>query len=256
MGALVGGIYAVGKIEEFKKWMCSLDKARVFNLVDFTFSSRGLIKGDKVLNTIKEFVPDMDIKDMKIPYAAVATDILRKKEVVFKEGSIFEAIRASISIPTVLTPVKTKDGLLVDGGVVNNIPINRVKRNEDDLSVVVDVNADIPFEKPNKAQKDTNEKQSVYQEKLMSFTQHLHKINPLNQEDRMGYFNLITNTISLMIHHRDKVLLEQNPPDLLIRISHESCSTYDFYKAQEMVEIGRYAAKQAISKRMETEAQG
>lgn len=246
MGALVGGVYALGKMQEFKNWLCSLDKIKVFNLVDFSFSSQGLIKGDRVLNTIKEFVPDKNIEDLPIPYAAVAADILHKKEVVFTEGRIFEAIRASISIPTVFTPVKTDTALLVDGGVINNIPINHVKRNPGDLLVVVNVNADIPAQKPTVSKKENKEKQSVYQEKIQGFYQYFHKINPSNEDDeKLGYFNLITKTISMKTHRIDQIMLEQHSPDLLINLSHESCGMYDFYRAEELVEMGRVAARTA-----------
>lgn len=243
MGALVGGTFTLGKMEEFKTWLYSLDKIKVFNLVDFSFSSQGLIKGDKVLNTIKEFIPDKNIEDLPIPYAAVATDIINKKEVVFAEGSIFKAIRASISIPTVFTPVKTVDALLVDGGVINNIPINHVKRSQGDSLVVVNVNADIPVQKPIISKKESKAKQSVYLEKMQGFYQQFQKINPLNHEEKLGYFDLITKTIGLMTHHNDEMMLAQHSPDLLINISHESCGTYDFYRAEELVEIGRHAAK-------------
>ncbi len=117
MGALVGGIYAVGKLQEFKNWLYTLDKLDVFKLIDFTLSSQGLIKGDRVFKKMKEFIPDKNIEDLKIHYAATATDIINNKEVVFNQGSIYDAIRASVAIPTVITPVKQDDTLLVDGGV-------------------------------------------------------------------------------------------------------------------------------------------
>ena len=83
MGAMVGGVYALGKMAEFKKWMCSLDKIKVFNLVDFSFSNQGLVKGDRVFNAMKEFIEDKNIEDLKIRFVAVAVDLLNKKEVVF-----------------------------------------------------------------------------------------------------------------------------------------------------------------------------
>lgn len=248
MGALVGGVYALGKMEEFKNWLYSLDKIKVFKLIDFTFSSQGLIKGDKVLSTIKEFISDENIENLKISFAAVATDIVNKKEVVFTKGSIYDAIRASISIPTVFTPVKTENGLLVDGGVVNNIPINQVKRTVNDLLVVVNVNADIPAFKSLVSKKEIDKKQSTYKKKIQDFSKHLHKITPSNNKERLGYFNLIDKTINLMIHHMSEMTLETYSPDVLINISRESSSTFDFYKAEELVEIGRKAAIISLEK--------
>ncbi|MGE4288990.1 MAG: patatin-like phospholipase family protein, partial [Salinivirgaceae bacterium] len=166
MGSLVAGAYAIGKLKEFKEWMISLDKMKVFKLVDFTLSRQGLVKGDKVFNRMKDFMPDANIEDLPIPYCAVAVDIKNKKEVVFTRGSLHKAIRASVSIPTVFTPVKTTDGLLVDGGVMNNIPINRVKHIEGSSLIAVDVNANIPIDKPKISKKEKQENHSVYQKKL------------------------------------------------------------------------------------------
>lgn len=148
MGALVGGVYAMGKMEEFKNWMYTLDRRKVFNLVDFTLSTHGLVKGDKVLNKMKEFISDKPIEDLPIYFAALAVNLIKKEEVLFEEGSIYDAIRASISIPNVLTPVKTEDGFLVDGGLMNNLPMSYAKRVEGDILVAVDVGANVPVIKP------------------------------------------------------------------------------------------------------------
>lgn len=123
--------------------MCSLDKVDVFNLIDFTFNTSGIVKGNKVIKEMKKIIPDINIEDLKIPYSAVATDILSEQEIVFTSGSLYEAIRASISIPSVFIPFKLDNYQLIDGGVLN--PINRVKRKASDILVVVDVNSRIPF---------------------------------------------------------------------------------------------------------------
>ncbi|MEA3463105.1 MAG: patatin-like phospholipase family protein, partial [Bacteroidota bacterium] len=96
MGALIGGVYATGKMEELKEYLYTLDRSRVFRLVDFTLSKQGLIKGDRVLKKMKNYVPDMLIEDLAVPYAAVAVDLINKKEVIFRSGSLYHAIRASI----------------------------------------------------------------------------------------------------------------------------------------------------------------
>ncbi len=116
-----------------------MDKLQIFSMVDFTFSRQGMLKGDKIFKKLKEFLPIEKIEDLHLPYAAVAAEIINKKEVVFTEGDLYTAIRASISIPSVFTPVKLDGGLLVDGGTINNIPINRVERTEGDIMIVVNV---------------------------------------------------------------------------------------------------------------------
>ncbi len=246
MGALVGGIYALNQMEAFKKWIITLDKAKVFSLVDFTLGSQGLVKGDRLFGKMKEFISDGNIEDLKLPYAAVAADIINKKEVVFKSGSIYEAIRASIAIPSVLTPIKTKEGLLVDGGIINNIPISHVKRIPNDILVVVNVNANIPIEKPVQSKKDTKDKQSIYVQKLKEFQNQLKKMNPLHHDEKLSYFEVISKTISLMTYHQVQTTLEKYNPDMLINISRDSSTTYDFFKAEELIEIGRLAAHKTI----------
>ncbi len=253
MGSVVGGIYALGNLQEYKEWMYTLDRRKVFNLVDFTWRGLGIIKGDRVLDKIKEFIDDKNIEDLNIPFVAIATDIKNNKEVVFDKGSVFSAIRASIAIPTVITPVPTEDGLLVDGGVLNNIPVNRVKRMDNDQLVVVDVNASIPVYRPPISKKKQAEQESAYLKKIKSFYNHLHKMVPTTEpkEGKLGYLDLIERSMNLMMHQISDQAIKKHKPDVLIQVSRDSCSAFDFYKAEELVEIGRHAAKKALDKHEE-----
>lgn len=119
MGALVGGVYASGHMEPFKEWLCDLDKYKVFSLVDFALSTEGLVKGDRVMKAMKELVPDVKIEKMPVPFTAVAADLLTGREVVLERGGLYDAIRASISIPSVFKPVRRNGAVLIDGGTVN-----------------------------------------------------------------------------------------------------------------------------------------
>ncbi len=246
MGALIGGVYAVGKIKEYKEWIYSLDKLEIFRLIDFTFSSQGLVKGERVFKKMKKFIPDVNIEELKINYAATATDITNNKEIVFTNGRLYEAVRASVSIPTVFVPVKTKDSLLVDGGIMNNVPISNVKRTKNDILIVVNVNADVPVYKPptSKSVKDKNQK--AYSQKMNSFKNHLQNILPIQQNERFAYFNLISKTINILINQVSAMVIEKTPPDILINISIDSCGVFDFYKAEELVKIGKHIALKNI----------
>lgn len=246
MGALVGGMYAAGKLEEFKEWMCSLDKMKVFSLVDFTFSSNGLVKGDKVLNAIKEFVPDINIEDLKIDFSATASDITNHKEIIYRTGSMYEAIRASIAIPTVLKPVIKDGSVIVDGGVMNNIPIENVKRKNGDLLVAVYVSADIPPVKLQISKKEEKQQKSVYLEKINEFYQQLYKVSPKSKKEKLGYFTLLEQTFNSAAMKLAQLTIEKGSPDILVNISRHTCGTYDFYKAAELVEIGRISAIKSL----------
>ena len=246
MGSVVGAVYAMGKLEEFKAWLYSLDKLKVFRLMDFTLSKQGLLKGEKVLNKMKELMEDRNIEDLDIPYAAVAVDLLNKREVVFREGKVYDAIRASIAIPGILTPVKTNKTLLVDGGVMDNVPVKHVQRHADELIIAVEVNGDIRMEKE-PATKEAQEDQRFFlQKQLGGLYEYLGIKGQPKSEEKLGYLDLINRTISLMTHEMGLLSLEKYPPDILIEVSGEGCGIFDFYKAKEIVERGIRAAERVL----------
>ncbi|HLV77149.1 MAG TPA: patatin-like phospholipase family protein [Marinobacter sp.] len=123
MGALVGGMYAAGKMQDYKDWVTGLGQFDVLKLLDLTFNSIGAIRGDKVFSIVREILGDTLIEDLPIPYTAVATDLLARKEIWFQEGPLDRAIRASIAIPSVVTPLVLDGRVLVDGAVLNPLPI-------------------------------------------------------------------------------------------------------------------------------------
>lgn len=246
MGSVVGAVYAMGKLEEFKDWLCSLDKMKVFRLMDFTLSKTGLIKGEKVLNRMKEFMEDRNIEDLDIPYAAVAVDILNKREVVFREGKVYDAIRASISIPGVLTPVKKDKTLLVDGGVMDNVPVRHVQRHGDELIVAVEVNGGINMEKEPETKEAQEDRRFFLQKQLGGLYESLGIKHHPKSEEKLGYIDLINRTISLMTHEMGLLSLEKYPPDILVQVSGEGCGIFDFYKAEEIIERGRKAAERVL----------
>lgn len=245
MGSLVGGIYAAGKLKEFKKWILNLDKLDVFKLIDFTLINKGFVKGDKVFNELKEFIPDINIQDLDINFSAIATDITNRKEICFTEGDLLKAIRASVSIPSVFTPVKHDKAILVDGGVINNIPINHAKRIDKDILIAVNVNANIPLVQ-SKINVDIY-KQSRYHTFLRKFKNSMHKFLPYHMQDDLGYFDIMNVSFELMRDELVKLSLENNPPDILIEIPRDSSSIYDFYKADELIEKGQQATIKSIN---------
>jgi NTE family protein len=140
-GALIGGMYATGKLPKFKDWICNLDKIDVFSLMDFTISSRGFIKGDKVFGELKKLIADCHIEDLNIPFVCTAVEIPSGKEHVFRKGSLYAAIRASVSIPTVLTPAKIHGKEYIDGGILNPIPLSLLpKEKRGEIVLAVDLN--------------------------------------------------------------------------------------------------------------------
>lgn len=129
----------MGKLDEYTKWVSTFNKRDVWGFMDFTLTTHGLLKGERVFDTMKTIIPDMNIEGMPIPFTAVATDIIREKEVAFNSGSFYKAARASVAIPAVFTPLKYEDTILVDGGILNPVPIEYVKRKSGDMLVVVNL---------------------------------------------------------------------------------------------------------------------
>jgi NTE family protein len=244
MGALVGGVYASGNLQVFRDWMCDIDKIAAFNLIDFALSANGLVKGNKIITELKKIIPDLNIESLPINLTAVATDIKNKKEVLFETGSLYEAIRASISIPTVFKPCMVEGKILIDGGVLNPIPINRIKRNNNDLLIAVDVNSPIIF--------DNNisvNKLSKKELELNYFTFLMNKgfqFLPKITGTQLNYYTLLSQTASLMIQQISALTIEMHKPDILIKIPMNSYGPFHFYKSEEIIKAGELATRKAL----------
>lgn len=249
MGALVATIYASGTLPEFKEWLFGLSKKQIFKLVDFSFKQPGLIKGEKAFHAIKKFVTKENIEDFDIPLCIVAVDILNKKEVVFKKGSVLDALRASVAIPTVFAPLRLGDNVLVDGGVLNNLPVDRVVRKKGDVLLAVDVNAYSTLSKKfSKAGEKSVIDTKAYLKNRSEFNKSFKKLHPVDAKKKLSYFDVLNNTLSLLVGEVSQHHLEKNPPDILVNISREASGLFDFLKAKELVELGRYEAKRVLDK--------
>ena len=240
MGALIGGVYAAGKLEEFREWMKTIDRKKMLELTDFSFSINHLVKGNRIIEAIMDFVPDIAIEELPIPYCAVATDLKAGREVVIDKGSLFEAIRASISLPSFYEPVQRDDMILIDGGVINPIPLNRVKRNDGDILVGVDVSGH-----DYKSQWDEMHRLSEWQKNDNSLkAKILDKLIPDNIE--FNYYTVLTRTSSLMIRQNSILMAKLMKPEMLIDIQMNRYGTFDFDKSEKLVAIGRQKTAQAI----------
>lgn len=212
IGSLIGGLYAMGKLDDFTYWLKTLKRRDVFNLMDFTWSSSGVMKGEKVFNKIKTFIPDIDIKEMPVPFVAVSTDILHQKEIIFKEGSFFDAVRASIAIPGVFTPVNHMDNILVDGGLINPLPLNHLPNIDgSEIVVAVDVNA------PEETAFSVAKANSKYG----------------------GYLTITQKAILTMLGKITELSIDLYKPDIVVHIPRNVIGVWDYHRAEYLIEIGR-----------------
>lgn len=139
IGALVGGVYAAGKLKEFEEWVCGMTKMNILSYLDLAFSTDGFISGEKIMNTLKEMIGEIDIEQLPIPFTAVVTDIGREKEVWIKSGPLFDAIRASISMPLFFIPFEYEGTEFIDGGVLNPVPIAPTLSDRTQMTIAVDL---------------------------------------------------------------------------------------------------------------------
>jgi len=218
MGALVGGMCASGQLTSFQKWICSLTKKDMLSLVDINLYGKGFIKGEKIIEAINSKFTNCNIEDLEIPFCAVATDVTEEKEVHFTNGKLFDAVRASVSIPTVFTPYELDGKYYVDGGLVNQVPINCVKRTKGDKVVVVYVNAKNDNSPPDKSVEEKENNGGV----LDTIKQKVATILPPFSDSGLGLFNLIDKSLSIMLHTISEISMKNINPDILIEISRET----------------------------------
>lgn len=242
MGALVGGIYATGRLPEFREWMKTINKRKMLELADLSLSINHVVKGERIIEAIKEIVPDVRIENLPVPFCAVATDWLHGREVVFRKGSLFDAIRASISLPSFFSPVRRDGMILIDGGIVNPIPLNRVARTEGDILMGVDVSGH-DYEGQTELQKVLDAKQKRDKSIAKSLLARL-----IPDDIEFNYITLLSRTSSLMIRQNSKLMVELFRPDLLLDIQLGRFGSFDYDKSEKLVAIGRQRTRRLLQR--------
>lgn len=249
IGSIIGAVYISGNLDAFRKWVESTGKLDVLRLMDFAITKNGFIKGEKVFNHIKKYVKDADIESFDIPFAAIAVDIKNHKEIIFKSGSLIKAIRASVTIPTVLRPIENDGIELVDGGVLNPLPLNAVQRRPGDLLVAVDLNADTPYKSPPGFEKEINHN-STYEKTMEFINEKWSSFFRNGKHKRSGFFNLITNSIYAMQMKLTQLAIERYDPDVVVDISKNACEIFEFHRAEEMIAYGKLQLGKSLDDRL------
>ena len=248
MGALVGGMYAPGKLDVFKEWMTTIDKRKILSLIDLQLSINHLVKGERVIDALKEIVPDVNIEDLPIPYCAVATDWEHGRQVEFRKGSLYEAIRASISIPLFFSPVRHDDMVLVDGGILNPLPLEQGSRMEGDRLVAVNVSSSYWGGQAEIKRLAEHRRQS--RSLVMSIL-----MNLIPDGIDFNYITLTQRIISLMIQRNAQLAIQHYQPDVLVNIPMNRFSSFEYDKVEKISRIGRARMRKALEN-AEQESQG
>ncbi|BCD68533.1 patatin-like phospholipase family protein [Nitratiruptor sp. YY09-18] len=244
MGALIGGLWAAGKLDEYKEWVLGLDAFDVMKLLDFSFDKRGLVGGDRVMRKLRQIMGDVKIEDLSINYTAVATDLKRNREVWFQEGDLLEAIRASIAIPSFFTPIEKEGMLLVDGGILNPLPVAPTMASPSDLTIAVSLLGE--GEPPKvKIPNEVIQKESKLEVIANDMVEKARKIFE-DKQDEYHLFDIIDMTIDSMQRTLSNYRIGGYPPDVLIEIPKSIAGTLDFHKAYEIIEIGRQKTQEVL----------
>lgn len=245
MGALIGGIHAMGKLDVYRDWVCALAKLDVLRLVDWTFSGGGLIKGERIIGTLRGLIGDTQIEELPLIFTAVATDLERGREVWLTHGSLFDAIRASISVPTVFRPHLLHGKRLVDGALLNPVPVTPLIGACADYVFAVSVDGTAEATTQAAAPRETAD-ESSYRHKISGFISRLIPQGE-SQPRAQGTLDTLTQAMDLMQANLSRLRLAAYAPDLLIEMPRNIASVYEFYRARELIERGRLQTRTALA---------
>lgn len=289
MGAVVGGIFAAGKLREYREWTESLDYLDVLRLLDVSFRL-GAIRGERVFGRIQEIVGEINIEDLSIPFTAVATDLTNQQEIWFQDGCLHQAMRASAAIPSLFTPVVQGKRMLVDGGLLNPLPIVPVVSSHCDLIIAVNLNAtnqshyQLPvIERPAALKGRIDQLMTTLGSRLPSFRrkseddvlllaeeqQRADAVSPAAAPDRSAagaapksasgsrvaefsgpasLLELVNQSFEVMQTSLAQYKIAGYPPDILINVPKSVCRFFEFYKAPELIMLGRQIARDTLER--------
>jgi NTE family protein len=260
IGAFVGSAFVAGKLEELKKWTLSLSWARVMKLLDPSVAHGGVIKGDLIAEYLRTLLDEKEIAEYGIPFAAIATDLLTGREIWLQQGPMYQAVRASISLPGIFTPYKLGNKWLVDGGLVNPVPISVCRALGADVIIGVNLNNDLVGRRgiASEIERDESELQKFpfdLLEKLPEqipesiregVTNLVSNIYGATKSDTPGYFDVLFNSINIMQDRITRSRLAGDPPQVMLMPHLLDFNLMDFHRAEEAIKEGRLCVEQSL----------
>lgn len=277
MGALVGGLHAAGRLAPYAEWVGQLNQRDVLRLLDPSFKAPGAFRGEKLMARVSELLDGVTFEELDIPFTAVATDLLARKEVWFQSGRVDSAIRASIALPSFITPVMLNGRLLADGGMMNPVPIAPLSSLQADLTVAVLLSGDATTEEPSKApatESADERPESEWQGRLRRGLSQVMESDTVRRvtarfdsgkgeaEDDEPTVEEVSelpsglrmlDVMQLSIEAMQSVVaryrMASYPPDILIEVPRNAARTLDFHRGAEMIALGRDLTEQALDSR-------
>lgn len=241
MGALVGGFYAAGKLDNYTEWLRGIDTLDMIKLLDLK-GSGGLVSGERLMEKMKELVGDPFIEDLPIKFTAVASDVKDEKEIWINKGSLMEAVRASISIPLFFMPYPHHGRFLIDGGVLNPVPIAPTFQDQTDLTIAVNLGGEI---NPGITAPKKEENPSVTS-KLKEYLQNIAMPDAMTEE--YGMYEIVSQSIEAMQGTIARMKLAAYPPDIIIEVPRNLCSTLEYNRADEIIDYGYQISRKTLKR--------
>nr|WP_298374453.1 patatin-like phospholipase family protein [uncultured Halomonas sp.] len=281
MGALVGGVFAAGQMDGYREWVSDLAYFDVLKLIDVTWSPLGAMRANKVMDKLEDLIGDVLLEDLPIPLTTVATDLNRQREVWFQSGPLLQAIRASIAVPGIITPVSLDGQILVDGGLMNPLPIIPTVSARTDLVLAVNATAqshqpvsleellpedEAAREQAREAELEAQGKgfskwvreraQRMFngpQEEDEDSAEVEEKKDPTNKHKRAAQrawskLDIMLASFEITQGALAKYKIAGYPPDILIEIPKTVCGAYEFHRADALIRLGRHLAVQALDR--------
>jgi len=257
MGALIGGFYAAGRLDDYAEWVQDLTEFNVLRYLDIAWGGAGLLKGEMLMETLQSFIGSHRIEELPIPLTIVATDVVNRKEVWLNSGDLFDAIRASIAVPTVFTPHAIDGRPLLDGGILNPVPIAPTLQDQTDAIIAVSLSG-IPRKPGTNHRPPRNPQRPIhpvhrYRKKIETFIDQLQERLGIEDSgdkprDELSMSEAALFSLDAMQASVGRCMLAAYPPDLLIEVPINTCGAHEFYRAKEVIEVGAEQAEKAIAR--------
>ncbi|CDT70486.1 Conserved hypothetical protein [Vibrio coralliirubri] len=250
IGALIGGVYAAGKLDEFEEWVTSIDQGDMAMLLDFSWQSSGMFKGDKIIDTLRGLIGEISIEDLPIPYTAVAANVADEKEVWLQSGSLFDAIRASISLPLFFTPHVVNGEALIDGGVLNPVPIAPTFGDNTDFTLAVNLGGEPEMLQQEIIPVCLPTKESNLHEKVVHFIDNLGSSVKSKMSFNFAAYDIANQAFDAMQSTIARQKLAAYPADITLELPRNACGTLEFDRSQEMIDRGYHLAQAKLGNRL------
>lgn len=262
MGSIIAGMYAAGELPKAKEWFLSVDKQLILRMMDINLlSGNSLVKGQRIIKELEKVVPDRPMETLQIPCSIVATDMIRAEEVIFRSGSLFEAVRASISIPLFFQPVQLGQRLLIDGGILNPLPLHVVTRTEGDILVAMDISGkdSMPVQdvyepidvegKLNELKKTGVPVPDALERQIRLLGKRVDSILEHRARDlgrKVSFVSVLDRMSDIQIQQNTLLSLRLTPPDVHAVMRQYAYNTFDFDKAEQIIADGYRIMNEAL----------